>query len=138
MSEFFDSCLYFRLNRILRTLTQHADAAFAQHKLSSSYAYLLILVGNNPKIGTVDLSNELNLSPSTVTRLVDKMVAQGYLERVKDGKRCEISCTEVGTAMAVELLQTWQKFQQDMSKQVGDEVYNGLNSELKKLEEKVN
>ncbi len=138
MSDIFDSCIYFRLNRLLRTLSQHADAAFAQHNLASSYAYLLILVGKQPKIGTVELSNELNLSPSTITRLVDKMVEQGYLDRVKDGKRCEISCTPLGKKMVAALQETWQNFQQNMSEQIGEDVYNGLNGELKRLESKIN
>ncbi|MFV0521587.1 MAG: MarR family winged helix-turn-helix transcriptional regulator [Mangrovibacterium sp.] len=138
MSNLFDNCLYFRLNRLLRTLSQNADAAFAKHHLSSSHAYLLLLVNDNSGIGTVELSQELNLNPSTITRLVDKMVIQGYLRRVKEGKRCEISCTEEGSSLVIELQRTWQAFQQNMNRQITPGVYAGLNKELKALENEIN
>ncbi|MFV0553310.1 MAG: MarR family winged helix-turn-helix transcriptional regulator [Mangrovibacterium sp.] len=137
MNKYFDSCLYFRLNRVLRTLSQYADSAFAPHGMTSSYAYLLILVDMYPRVGTVELSQELNLSPSTVTRLVDKLVLSGYLARVKDGKRCEISCTESGSRMATELEVTWLEFQQNTSEQVSSELYASLNQELRKLERRI-
>ncbi|MFV0553290.1 MAG: MarR family winged helix-turn-helix transcriptional regulator [Mangrovibacterium sp.] len=134
MSELFDQCLYFRLNRILHKLTIRADDAFARHGLSSSHAYLMILLNNKPKIGTVELSKELNLNPSTITRLADKMVAQGYLSRQKFGKRCEISCTKEGKKLALELEKSWQEFQQCNREHLGNEIYEGLNAELKKME----
>ncbi len=138
MNELFDACLYFKLNRMLRQMTLMADCAFSKHNVSSSHAYLMILIARKPKIGTVELSKELNLNPSTITRLVDKLVAQGYLLRMKEGKRCEISCSKEGEILAKALHRTWNKFQKEMREKLGEDTYASMNVELQKIENKIN
>ncbi|MFV0291554.1 MAG: MarR family winged helix-turn-helix transcriptional regulator [Mangrovibacterium sp.] len=137
MEHVFDNCIFFRLNKIIRTLSQHADAAFSKHNLSSSHAYLLILVKNNPKIGTVELANILNLSPSTITRLVDKLEIQHFVFRERIGKRREISCTGEGSVLAGELFNTWLEFRQQMQDLVGLEVYKLVENDLPQIEAKI-
>ncbi len=137
MNDIFDDCLYFKLNRLLRKMTYLADSAFSKHNIASSYAYLILLIAKKPNLGTVELSQNLNLSPSTVTRLVDKMILMGYLKRIKGGKRCEIKCTEDGEKLASELSETWQRFQSRMLSLVGNDAYKNISLELQSLENKI-
>ncbi|MFV0553626.1 MAG: MarR family winged helix-turn-helix transcriptional regulator [Mangrovibacterium sp.] len=137
MSNYFDDCLYFRLNRILRRMTMLADSACAEYGFSSSYAYLLITININPCVGTVELADELNLSPSTITRLVDRLVRDGFVLRTKDGKRCETSCSAKGRELAEQMEITWRKFQLGMSERLGQELYVNLNHELRKLDARI-
>ena len=60
-----------------------ADTAFAPLGLSPSYAFLLLLVHENPGITPSALSNQLNLDPSTITRLADKMIQRSYIVKEK-------------------------------------------------------
>ncbi len=77
----FDRCLYFNTNHLTRTIGKIWQDAFAEVGLAPAHAYLLRLVLEQPGIAQRDICVELHLEKSTITRFVDKMVDQGYLER---------------------------------------------------------
>jgi len=72
--KYLSKCLYFTSNALARKLTKLAEEAFVPLGISPSYAFLLLLVHENPGITPSALSVELNLDPSTITRLADKMI----------------------------------------------------------------
>jgi len=77
----FDRCLYFNTNHLARTVGKIWRDAFDQVGLAPAHAYLIRLVLQQPGIAQREISNELNLEKSTITRFIDKMVDQGYLQR---------------------------------------------------------
>jgi len=77
----FDRCLYFNTNHLARTVGKIWQEAFEEVGLAPAHAYLLRLVLEQPGIAQSKISAELHLEKSTITRFIDKMVDQGYLER---------------------------------------------------------
>ena len=77
----FDRCLYFNTNHLARTVGKIWQEAFDEVGLAPAHAYLLRLVLQQPGIAQKEISDELHLEKSTITRFIDKMVDQGYLER---------------------------------------------------------
>ena len=62
-----------------------AEEAFAKTGLSPSYAFLVMIVEEQPGITLKSLSEKLHLAPSTCTRLVDKLVNREIVERKQEG-----------------------------------------------------
>lgn len=104
----FADSLYFSSNALNRQLNTMADEAFRNVGLSSSYAFLLMLVDNQPGIQPMELSRKLVLTPSTITRLVEKMEYRGYLERRSQGRSTHVHITADGEKLIPKLNRSWQ------------------------------
>lgn len=75
-------------------MTKIAEEAFATVGMSPSYAFLMMYVNDHPGVRQKDLSDQLNLAPSTVTRFVDALVQKGLLERRTEGRVAQIHPTQ--------------------------------------------
>lgn len=94
MDTEFSNCLYFSTNNLVKKLSNVADDAFREVGLAPSHAFLLMAVNKKSGIQPSELSKILQLTPSTITRLVEKMERKGYLERISEGRATQIHPTE--------------------------------------------
>ncbi len=94
--EILTNCLYFTANSLSRVITRMAEEAFRPTGLSPSHVFLLMLANENPGIGPKEMSDYLQLAPSTVTRFVDALVGKGLLERRAEGKTVGLFPTPEG------------------------------------------
>lgn len=116
----FSKSLYFASNALNRRLNAVADAAFRELGLTSSYAFLLMLIHEKPGIQPTELSNKLQLTPSTITRLVEKMEYRGYLQRSSEGRATHISLTDEGINIQPRLKWAWGALQNHYSEILGE------------------
>lgn len=105
--KYLSKCLYFTSNALARKLGRLADEAFAPLGLSPSYAFLILLVHENPGITPSALGEQLNLDPSTITRLADKMIARSLIVKEKNGKTMHFQSTEALTLLLPDLEKCW-------------------------------
>ncbi len=77
----FDRCLYFNTNHLSRVVSKIWKEAYAELDLAPAHAYLLRLVLEKPGLAQKEIAAELHLEKSTITRFIDKMVEEGYLQR---------------------------------------------------------
>ena len=77
----FERCLYFNSNHLARTVEKIWKQAYAELGLAPSHAYMLRLVLERPGLAQRDIASELNLEKSTITRFIDKMETEGYVQR---------------------------------------------------------
>ena len=77
----FDRCIYFNTNHLSRVVGKIWKDAFAELELAPSHAYLLRLLNKQPGLVQKQISEQLHLEKSTITRFVDKMTDEGYLIR---------------------------------------------------------
>ncbi|WP_078554023.1 MarR family winged helix-turn-helix transcriptional regulator [Bacillus alkalicellulosilyticus] len=54
--------------------------------LTPEQLYVLNLLSKNEKITSSHLANELNVKPSAITAMVDRLVKHEYVERLRDDK----------------------------------------------------
>ena len=66
-------CLYHSANALARIITKMADEEFSAVSLAPSYAFVVMTVNKNPGILAGELAEIMMLTPSTVTRLVEKL-----------------------------------------------------------------
>ena len=114
-------CLFFSVGALHRKLGVMADEAFSRAGLAPSYGFLLMTVNRNPGISAGELARTMILSPSTLTRLVDKMVREGYIIRRKEGKYRYLSPTDKSTALQQTLLDSWQELFENYTGILGDD-----------------
>jgi len=79
----FERCLYFNINALTRSVNLIWNDAFAEFDLSPSHAYLLRLVLSDPGLTPKQISSELKLKKSTVTRFLDTLVKKDFINRKK-------------------------------------------------------
>ena len=115
-----ERCLYFQTGNLSRVLSRMADEAFRQVGLSPSYAFLLMKVNDEPGIQPSKLSEVLGLTPSTITRLIEKMEYQGYLERISEGRATRVEPTGQCRAKDSELREAWASLRNNYTNILGD------------------
>jgi DNA-binding MarR family transcriptional regulator len=86
----------YQLNRILGLVDQHSVVA---HGTTVAQTYTLLAFPAEGTLTMHELSVAMNLAGSTMTRVVDKLVAGGLAERApdeEDGRIVRVSLTESG------------------------------------------
>jgi DNA-binding MarR family transcriptional regulator len=103
----FERCLYFNVNALARQVNNIWNQAYAEFNLSPAHAYLLRLVFSQPGIAQKQITQELKLEKSTVTRFVDVLQEKGLVSRKKtasgDPREQNIFTTVRGTRLAEQL-----------------------------------
>lgn len=102
-----DGCLFFSTAKLARELGKLADDSFSKTGLSPSHAVLLYMINLRGKIQQKDVGELLHLTPSTITRLIDKLVRKGYVEKQTEGKNVCLLSTSEGQAQQDEIIDAW-------------------------------
>lgn len=120
----FDRCLYFNSNHLSRVVEKIWKDAYAELDLAPAHAYLLRLVLQQPGLSQRQISEELHLEKSTITRFIDKMVQQGYLLRKQNA---EASLREQHIFPA----QNAKRIEHRLN-EIGDELYGSMQAQINK------
>ena len=102
-------CLFYSANALARNITRVTEEAFARTGVAPSLAFVLMTVGRNPGIQPSEVARIMMLSPSTLTRLTEKLEGKGLLRREAQGKTIRIHLTDQGQALGPALLEAWQE-----------------------------
>lgn len=92
----FDHCLYFNISVLARKIGAIWQNEFEREGLSPSHGYLLAAIAEKAPVSQKVLSETLELDASTVTRLVDSLVARGLARKTAKGKGGSVEITAAG------------------------------------------
>jgi len=137
----FDRCIYFNTNHLSRVVGKIWKDAFAELGLAPSHAYLLRLLNKQPGLVQKQISEQLHLEKSTITRFVDKMVDEGFLIRKSpvngNLKDEQIFPTAKSKKIAVRLEQigdeSYAKMQVTLEKNMLSEMVGNIKSTANKI-----
>lgn len=119
------NCLYFTANALARKVEKLATESWKKIDLSPSHAYLLILVLEEPGMQAGQIAEQLQLTPSTITRLIEKMEERKLVIRATEGKLTNVYPTQKGKDMKPLLKQCIDAFYERYVKILGkDESKN--------------
>ena len=121
-----NNCLYFSVNALGRVLTKMAEEEFSITGLPPSYAFILRAANHVPGIQPKELSREMMLSPSTITRLVDKLVLRGFLTRQTEGRSCLIHPTQKSLDLEETIAVAWSNLHKRYCALLGEEIASEL------------
>lgn len=134
----FERCLYFNINALTRAVNRIWGEAFDEFGLSPSHAYLLRLVLSSPGLSPKQISKELKLEKSTITRFLDSLQKKGFLRREKgvsvDAREQAIYPTIKSEKIAVKLEEKGNSLYQKIIKNIGKNELTDLVGELRKTE----
>ena len=124
-------CLFFASGALARTMTRIAEEEFSPTGLAPSYAFLLMTVNEEPGIQAGEIAAIMELTPSTVTRLIEKMEAKKMLERRVEGKHTFVYPTSKSKALDKIIRESWSNLYQryvailgeKKSKEIADAIY---------------
>jgi DNA-binding MarR family transcriptional regulator len=88
--------MYFSSNALARKMEKLAGESWAKVGLSPSHAYLLMVAIEEPGVQPGCLAGELQLKPSTITRLIEKLEEKKLAVRVAEGKTTNVYATPKG------------------------------------------
>src|SRR4249919_1819869 len=92
----YSKCMYFSANALARKIEKMALESWKPVNLSPSHAYLLMAVIEEPGIQPGMLAKELQLQPSTITRLIEKLEEKRLVVRTTGGKSTNVYPTPKG------------------------------------------
>lgn len=114
-------CLYYSANALSRVITKMADEAFSSTGLAPSYAFLLMTVNVKPGIQPKELSKQMQLTPSTITRLIEKMESKGFVKRKSVGRATEVYPTDKSLEVDSKIKSSWVKLYKQYTEILGEE-----------------
>src|SRR3712207_419314 len=115
----FCQCFYFTANSLARKIEKVAIASWKKVDLSPSHAYLLIAVLEEPGVQPGHISEQLQLTPSTVTRLIEKLEEKKLVVRTYEGKITNIYPTPKSKELLPQLKECMNDFYQKYTSILG-------------------
>jgi DNA-binding MarR family transcriptional regulator len=132
---FLHNCLFFTVNRLSRAVTKIAEEEFAPTGLSPMYGYLIRLVNSAPGISQKELAEKLYVTPSTLTRFIDKLEGKQLVERKVQGKTVLIYLTEKGKQLVEAIRRASASFHRKYEELLGSEASDRLAQDLRHTSE---
>ncbi len=119
-------CLYFTSSALARKVEKLAQQSWKKIGLAPSHAYLLMMVIERPGMQPGQIGDELQLTPSTITRLMEKLEERKLVVRIAEGKQTNVYPTAAGNNLYPDMKKCAQEFQQSYSAMLGEKESSRL------------
>jgi MarR family transcriptional regulator, organic hydroperoxide resistance regulator len=129
--------MYFVSNALARKIERLASEAWKKVNLSPSHAYLLMMVIEEPGFQPGALSSEMHLSPSTITRLIEKLEDKKLVIRTTEGKQTNVYPTPKGKELRPLLQKCLETFYTSYAGILGKEESAKLVQSMSKMADKL-
>jgi DNA-binding MarR family transcriptional regulator len=107
--------MYFAAGALARKVEKMAVECWKPVNLSPSHAYLLLLVIENPGVQPSQLCSHLQLTPSTITRLMEKLEEKKLVTRKTEGKNTIVYPTKEALQLLPKMRACQDEFAQKQS-----------------------
>lgn len=135
-------CMYFTANQLARAITRLAEEEFRVTGLSPTYAFLMIVVNDQPGISQKELGEILHIAPSTITRFIEKLQNKDLVYSKQHGRQSLIYPTEQGKKLLPVIEEAWMKLYRRYCDVIGEQFAIQLTEEMYQvglqLEKKLN
>ena len=139
-NNIFCRCLYYSANALARNLTRLAEEEFAFTGLKPNYAFILISVNREPGVSAGKLAEILMLTPSTVTRFLDKLEDLEMVKRMTEGRSMLVFPTKKSVDLNENLKTAWinlyKRYIKILGEEFAQELTNSIYTSATKLENK--
>ena len=129
-------CLYFSSNALARKIEKLANDSWKKVGLTPSHAYLLMLAIEEPGIQPSMLVKQLLLTPSTITRLIEKLEEKKLVVRTTEGKLTNVYPTPKSKELYSKLKECTHNFHEACTSVLGKDETCRLVSIMNKMADK--
>jgi DNA-binding MarR family transcriptional regulator len=114
-------CTNLKLRQLMRRVAQHYDAEVGKTGLKGTQYSLLSYVCKLGPIRSVDLAREMKVSPSTLSRNLQPLIAAGWLvtEPGDDARSRRVLATDAGRDKRQEAQRRWRVAQENLNSMLG-------------------
>jgi DNA-binding MarR family transcriptional regulator len=123
-AEVIRDCIATRLRMASRVITRLYDDALRPFGLRVTQLSMLVLAAHRGLIRQSEVGAELQLDDSTLSRNLERMRANGWLEEVPadDARVHSHRLTQAGRALLEKAIPAWRSAQQEARRLLGDGV----------------
>ncbi|WP_127133181.1 MarR family winged helix-turn-helix transcriptional regulator [Pseudoflavitalea rhizosphaerae] len=129
----FRQCFYFASGALARIVEKMASDVWKKVDLSPSHAYVLLLVLDEPGMQPGSIAGQLHLTPSTITRLLEKLESKKLVVRTSEGKLTNVYPTPRAKELQPQLIACAEEFSQHYYKILGKEECDTLIDSITKM-----
>ena len=133
----FNKCLYFSANALARKVEKLATESWEKIGLAPSHAYLLMMVLDEPGTQPGTIAKEMQLTPSTITRLIEKLEGKKLVVRTTEGKITNVYATPEATELLPKMKACLNEFYQKYVEILGEEESGRMVQNMNKLTDKL-
>lgn len=119
--ETYCKCLYYASNALSRKITRMAEKAYKPLGMAPSYAFILMTVIRRPGVNAGEIASIMQLQPSTVTRFIEKLEKEKYIQRIQDGKYVAVYPLKRAHELETELKKAWLSLYHEYTSLLGEE-----------------
>jgi len=129
------ACVGFNVRKASRLLGQIYDQAFKPVGLKGTQFSLLMAVAGNQDATIGELSQQLGIERSTLSRNVFILQKKGLvtIQEGEDRRQQRISITDSGVSVLRKALPLWQEVQERLAGELGEERIKSLLEDLQSL-----
>lgn len=109
----YHTCLFHAAAALGRSLTRMAEEHFERAGLTPTMAFILLSTKKAQGISLAELAIVHRLDRSTISRAVDKLAAEHFVDQEKEGREVRVFLTPKGTKKAADAMAAWKKVQLD-------------------------
>ncbi len=123
-------CTNFKTRQLSRLLSRHYDAELASSGLKTTQYSLLTHVLKLGPIAPGELARRMGLDASTLTRNLQPLLADGWLQQDAgpDARTRSVTLTDAGRAKQVEARRCWKAAQHQINDLLGSERVAALHA----------
>ena len=136
-----NDCIYFLTTRLSRELKKQFDEYLSEINLTASgWCVLMVIIENNESITQREIANILCLETPTVTRILDILQKNGFIERMShpEDRRCFIiKLTKKGKDLKEKLYSYGECFMKGVTSFLSENEVNFFKDTLNKIYEKI-
>jgi MarR family transcriptional regulator, organic hydroperoxide resistance regulator len=130
-------CMYFASGALARKVEKLAQASWKDVGLSPSHAYLMMVINDEPGMQPGQAVAQLLLTPSTITRLIEKLETKKLVVRTVTGKLTNIYPTPKGKQLQPQLQKCLVHFYNNYSNILGKDESAKLVLSINKITDKL-
>jgi DNA-binding MarR family transcriptional regulator len=114
-------CLALRVRRLSRRVSRYYDGALAQLGIDTSQFNILTVIGASAPVALIEVSEALDLDPSTLSRTLKTLRESGLVEAIGGRGRggLVLSLTSSGQDLMAQAVGVWRAAQEKLSVAVG-------------------
>ena len=127
----------FRLAQAAHAYRVRAGSHLARIGLHPGQESLLKALAEDDGISMSDLAARLGVQPPTVTKMISRLAAQGYVERRQsagDGRQAHVYLTERGQSAIAMIDKLWKRVEKDALAGIDDKERKRLRKILRQVE----
>lgn len=129
------SCIAGRLRLLNRVVTNLYDEALRPLGIKLSQGNILAVTAKLGVARPAEVCDMLELDTSTLSRTVERMVSNGWLEILsdEDGRSHPFRLTDQGKHLMEKAIPAWEKAQAEAKKLLGDDGLRLLDTAIKRI-----